>query len=239
MATENPTPLYRIARWLGWLMLASAVGIGALLWLSRTPECLEPAPTLRGADQFEAPPCMFVDEKTLYIADIETSAGDLEVVLDPAISPQAVNSFVFLAMHDWYDGTFFHRIVRNEEHSYAQGGAAEPDGTGHAGYLTTYEEPSPILRYTRGVMAGLVSGDPRRLGSQFFIVGEDWDEIGPPAAYPIYPPLGRIFDLESLGVLTRIMGSGTEDGAPAQPVFIERVAISVLTGDEEREPFEP
>ena len=48
-----------------------------------------------------------------------TSCGEIVIELDPALAPQGVNSFVFLANEGFYDGTVFHRII---ETFVAQGG---------------------------------------------------------------------------------------------------------------------
>ena len=42
---------------------------------------------------------------------LETSCGDITLLLDPEIAPATVNSFVFLAEQGYYDGIALHRVV--------------------------------------------------------------------------------------------------------------------------------
>lgn len=220
---------YRIAQAAGWGVLLSILGIFAYAAFKPGPDCVTFSEALVGQRVFDAPPCPQVDDTLLYEAHLDTSLGRIDVVLDPSISPRAVNTFIFLARTGWYDGSVLHRIERTDEHAFAQGGAANPDGTGHAGFLEEAEPPSPVLRYTAGVMAMVVSGDPAQTSSQFFIVGEDWDEIGATTdGLPIYPPLGRVFDAASFEVLQRIIALGSENGTPEQTVVLERVTIDEI-----------
>lgn len=239
MAKVSRGPMYRSAQILGWIMLTSVAAVVILLWLNRTPDCLKPSKSLIGRQSYEAPPCMFIGEFDLYEATLSTSLGDIKVVLAPEVSPTAVNSFVFLAIHGWYDGTIFHRIEFTDDHVFAQAGAATPDGKGNAGFVVEHEIPSPILRYVEGALVGVVSGDPLRLGSQFFIVGKEWTAIQQPNQDPIYPPLGRIYDLDSLQIAKKILLLGTEDGTPKQDVYIDRISVVRIDEDEESVPVVP
>ena len=53
------------------------------------------------------------------------------IELDPASSPQTVQSFVFLARQGFYDGTVIHRILTD---FVFQGGDPSANGTGGPGY---------------------------------------------------------------------------------------------------------
>lgn len=230
MTRPRRTLGYRLAQLAGWTIILGLFGLFTYGAARRGPSCLEFSPELIGVRVFEAPPCQQVNHDSLYEVTLETTLGPIEVVLDPAISPQAVNTFVFLARTGWYDGTVFHRIEETPEHAYAQAGAANPDGTGHAGFVEVAQSPSPILRYQTGLMAMVVSGEPAETSSHFFLIGEEWEAIGATEhGLPRYPPLGRIYDVASLGVLRRIIALGSEDGTPAQTVVIGRVLVEEIT----------
>src|SRR5690606_14008658 len=71
------------------------------------------------------------DPGATYTAVIETSAGDIRLELWPDVAPQTVGNFVGLARAGFYDGTVFHRVIRD---FMIQGGCPQGTGTGGPGY---------------------------------------------------------------------------------------------------------
>ena len=69
-----------------------------------------PAGAGKPKPQFAGPPPMKIDPNTTYTATMETSCGTIVIQLDPKTAPQTVNSFVFLANHQYFDGQYIHRI---------------------------------------------------------------------------------------------------------------------------------
>ena len=59
---------------------------------------------------------------------LETTVGEIDIELWSRECPKACRNFVQLCMEGYYDGTTFHRIIRN---FMAQGG--DPTGTGEGG----------------------------------------------------------------------------------------------------------
>ena len=57
------------------------------------------------------PPEMGIDPEKRYTATMSTSMGDIVIALDALKAPKTVNNFVFLALHHYYDGVIFHRII--------------------------------------------------------------------------------------------------------------------------------
>ena len=57
-------------------------------------------------------PKMTIDPDKTYMATINTSCGEIVVLLNQKAAPIGVNNFVFLAEKGFYDGLTFHRIVR-------------------------------------------------------------------------------------------------------------------------------
>jgi len=134
--------------------------------------------------QFEAPDDMGLDPSTPVHITMSTSCGDLEIELEPAIAPETVNSFVFLATEGYFDGTVFHRVIPG---FVAQGGDPTATGTGGPGYTIPDEFPPPGVGYDRGVLA-MANAGPGTTGSQFFIVVEDTEL---PPQFAIF---GRVVD---------------------------------------------
>jgi cyclophilin family peptidyl-prolyl cis-trans isomerase/protein-disulfide isomerase len=110
-------------------------------------------------------PAFEIDLAKQYIATIHTEKGDVVVQLFPEVAPMAVNSFVFLAEHDWFDNVTFHRVIPG---FMAQGG--DPSGTGYGGPGYTFEiEPSSTLLFDRAGLLAMANSGPTSNGSQFFI----------------------------------------------------------------------
>ena len=116
-------------------------------------------------DQFTGCPEMTIDPDAEYTVTLQTEKGDIVLRLLPDVAPMAVNSFVFLAENDWFDGVSFHRVIPG---FMAQGG--DPTGTGLAGpgYTFGIEISSDWLFDREGLLAMANSG-PTSNGSQFFI----------------------------------------------------------------------
>jgi len=109
-------------------------------------------------------PAVTIDASRKYTAAVHTTRGDFTVELLPAIAPEHVNSFVFLARDEFYNGTKFHRVVPG---FVAQGGDPTGTGTGGPGY-TVPLEPSKEP-FSRGVIGMARSQDPNSAGSQWFV----------------------------------------------------------------------
>jgi cyclophilin family peptidyl-prolyl cis-trans isomerase len=108
---------------------------------------------------------MGIDQSKQYFANFKMAKGGQFVVeLYPAKAPITVNSFVFLACKNFYDGVTFHRVL---EGFMAQGGDPTGTGTGGPGYQFVNED-SDLTFDKKGVMAMANAGRDTN-GSQFFI----------------------------------------------------------------------
>ncbi|CAI5964701.1 unnamed protein product [Closterium sp. NIES-65] len=100
---------------------------------------------------------------------VHTSAGDLNVELHCDIVPRTCENFLTLAERGYYNGTIFHRCIRN---FMIQGG--DPTGTGKGGQSAwgkafQDEFDSRLGHSERGVLSMANSG-PHSNGSQFFVL---------------------------------------------------------------------
>lgn len=119
---------------------------------------------LRNRQYTECPP-MVIDPLKQYLATIVMEQGNIVIELFPEIAPIAVNSFVFLAQNDWYDGVSFHRVI---EDLMAQAGDPSGTGAGSPGYYFAIEI-SPDLTFDRRGLFAMANAGPTSNGSQFFI----------------------------------------------------------------------
>jgi peptidylprolyl isomerase len=116
---------------------------------------------------------MVLSPGTDYLAVIDTDVGRLVLDLFEQQTPITVNSFVWLALHHFYDGIAFHRVI---DGFVAQGGdpnSLDSDtstwGTGGPGY-TFGLEIAPSLTYDAAGAVGMArSMSPDSNGSQFYI----------------------------------------------------------------------
>lgn len=112
----------------------------------------------------ECPPWV-IDPEGSYIAQLNTSAGEIEIELFADVAPLAVNSFVFLAQNGWYDGIYFHRVV---EGFVAQAG--DPSGIGVIGPGYTFvNETDAELSFDSAGILGMANAGADTNGSQFFL----------------------------------------------------------------------
>lgn len=108
-------------------------------------------------------------------ATISTRTGKQIVIeLYPDIAPNTVNNFIALANSGFYDGLFFHRVIRG---FMIQGGCPNGTGTGGPGYCIkgefTQNGFKNNLKHERGVISMARAMDPNSAGSQFFIMHQD------------------------------------------------------------------
>lgn len=115
--------------------------------------------------QWSTPPSMQIDSKKHYQARIQTDKGDIVLELFADKVPNTVNNFVFLARQGFYDGTIFHRVIKD---FMAQGGDPTGTGTGGPGYHFKDEFDSS-LRHDRPGRLSMANAGPNTNGSQFFI----------------------------------------------------------------------
>jgi peptidylprolyl isomerase len=146
------------------------------------PNCPAPpaetAPPVQ-AKSYEQRPALTIDTSHVFIAHVYTTRGHFIMELLPKLAPEHVNSFVFLARERFFDGTAFHRVVRDPTPFVVQGGDPTGTGSGGPGYtipLEPSEEP-----FVRGVLGMARTPDPDSAGSQWFVTIGDALFLNDPA----------------------------------------------------------
>ncbi len=135
---------------------------------------------------------------------LRTEKGDVTVDLNAGAAPAAVNNFVFLALHHFYDGTRFHRVI---DGFMAQGGdplSADPArrvdwGTGGPGYSFTAEAKNGLRFDRAGVLGMARAASLDSQGSQFFITVAPADFLS--GQYTVFGQV--VAGQDVLGALTR------------------------------------
>jgi cyclophilin family peptidyl-prolyl cis-trans isomerase len=180
----------------------------------------QPADALTPKPQFPSPPTVTINTAKTFIATLDTSCGRIVIRLDASQAPETVNSFVFLAQHHFYDGTWFHRIADSID--IIQGG--DPTGTGQGGPgYSTKDELTGKEKYSTGTVA-MANAGPNTQGSQFFIVtgpkGEQLDKS------PNYTIFGSV--VKGLDVAQKIQGlpvGGSSGDSPKQAAYIDTLRV--------------
>jgi peptidylprolyl isomerase len=99
---------------------------------------------------------------------LETTQGEIVIALFPAQAPRAVENFLGLVNKGYYNGTVFHRVIRN---FMIQGG--DPTATGRGGESVWgkpfADEFSPTLAFDRVGLLAMANAGANSNGSQFFI----------------------------------------------------------------------
>jgi cyclophilin family peptidyl-prolyl cis-trans isomerase len=115
--------------------------------------------------QFSECPVLVIDPSKQYFAVLKTEKGDITIELYADKAPLAVNSFIFLAKQNWFDGVSFHRVIPG---FVAQAG--DPTGTGFGGPGYAFDnEIVPGLKFDRPGVVAMANAGAGSNGSQFFI----------------------------------------------------------------------
>jgi peptidyl-prolyl cis-trans isomerase B (cyclophilin B) len=203
---------------------AEAVACGA----SKPAAADEPKP------QFNAPTKVVPDGATVTVT-LVTSCGDIVVELDPATAPQTVNSFVFLAKKDYFDGTFFHRLDTSID--VIQGGDPEGASPGETSGGPGYAIPDELQggeTYGPGTLA-MANRGPGTGGSQFFIItGPEGHNLDGNPAYTVFGTVTAGLDvakrIQRIPIVDpEAAAAGDLSGqAPTQAIYIEDVVVQIV-----------
>jgi peptidylprolyl isomerase len=161
-------------------------------------------------------PEMGIDASKRYTATMETSLGTIVIALDAVRAPKTVNNFVFLALHHYYDGVIFHRIIGG---FMCQGG--DPTGTGRGGPGYRFDDELPKAgQYEVGSVA-MANAGPNTNGSQFFIISGN-DGVRLPPQYSLF---GKV--VKGLDVVEAMQNVSTDrSDRPSEDVVIQSVTIT-------------
>jgi peptidyl-prolyl cis-trans isomerase B (cyclophilin B) len=162
-----------------------------------------------------------------YVA-LETSAGTMRLELDEQAAPLSVGNFVDYVRKGHYDGTIFHRVIKD---FMIQGGGFEPGMKQKPTAAPIRNEAANGLKNSRGTLAMARTNDPHSATAQFFINAVDNAFLDFRSESPQgwgYAVFGRV--VEGLDVLDKIRsvqtGSrGFHNDVPLEDVTIVRATV--------------
>jgi cyclophilin family peptidyl-prolyl cis-trans isomerase len=154
-------------------------------------------------------------------AEIETSLGKIKVKFYNADAPATVDNFLKLADQKFYDGTKFHRVIKD---FMIQGGdpnskSGDPATWGMGGPGYSFKDEINSHKLIRGSLAMANSG-PNTNGSQFFIVTAG----ATPWLDGIHTNFGEV--TEGMDVVDKIQNAKTGAGdRPVEDVVIKSINL--------------
>jgi cyclophilin family peptidyl-prolyl cis-trans isomerase/type II secretory pathway pseudopilin PulG len=192
-----------------------------------------------------------IPKTSVWTATFVTSVGNFVAKMQAARSYAAVNNFVFLARYQYFNGTFFHRVVKNfviqggDPAGTGTGGAGTGSGVlkqfGYPGYEFTGNYP-PKSCTTKVTSACYQTGDlveanrnPNAQqqnastdGSQFFVVLPGGASTL--NTEPTYTIFGKV--VSGLSVVEKIGSYGapssSQTGAPTKRIYLLKVVVAEL-----------
>lgn len=97
---------------------------------------------------------------------VKTNMGDITLELDFENTPKTAENFMQYAKSGFYEGTIFHRVIKN---FMVQGGGLNADMENKEGNDPIENEGATSKANKRGTIAMARTSDPHSASSQFFI----------------------------------------------------------------------
>ncbi|TXI74770.1 MAG: peptidyl-prolyl cis-trans isomerase [Dechloromonas sp.] len=159
---------------------------------------------------------------------LTTNHGVITLALNEEKAPKTVANFKSYVEAGHYDGTIFHRVIKN---FMIQGGGMEPGMNQKATQAPIENEAANGLKNKRGSIAMARTSDPHSATAQFFIntVDNDFLDFKSPSGQGWgYCVFGEV--TEGMDVVDKIRAvatgnKGFHQDVPKEDVVIEKAAI--------------
>jgi len=163
------------------------------------------------------------------IVNMQTNLGTIVIELNAEKAPKTVENFLRYVNEGFYDGTIFHRVIKN---FMIQGGGFTKDYNKKTTHKPIKNEANNGLSNVRGTIAMARTGDPHSATAQFFINVKDNTFLNyrdSPTRKWGYAVFGKVTD--GMDVVDKIRKTNTGRGGPFRkdvpqtPVIIEKVSV--------------
>lgn len=156
---------------------------------------------------------------------INTSKGNITVELDSTQAPKTVANFLSYVDEGFYNGTIFHRVIRN---FMIQGGGLTPDLKKKEAKRSVENEAKNGLKNVRGSIAMARTRDPHSATAQFFINHKDNSNLDYPSfdgwGYAVF---GKV--TQGMEIVDKIAAVKTGRQAGRSDVPTETLLIQSIT----------
>jgi cyclophilin family peptidyl-prolyl cis-trans isomerase len=156
---------------------------------------------------------------------LQTSMGAIKIGLNQEKAPLTVANFVEYVKAGHYDGTIFHRVIRD---FMIQGGGMDSNMKEKATRKPIKNEAKNGLRNSRGTISMARTNDPDSATAQFFINVKDNHPLDYGIGGAGYAVFGEV--LEGMDVVDKIKVTpttrrGGHDDVPVTAVVIQKATI--------------
>lgn len=157
---------------------------------------------------------------------LKTNQGDIVVELDRKAAPLTVKNFLQYVRDGHYDGTIFHRVIKN---FMIQGG-------GHDIAFNEKETREPVLNESmnglkneRGTLAMAREEDPDSAGAQFYINLKHNQHLDYQLNKPGYTVFGKVVEgmdvVDAISVVKTHRAGPFPSDVPVEDIVLEKASI--------------
>lgn len=162
------------------------------------------------------------------LVKLETSLGDIVVQLNSRKAPRTTANFIQYVKSGHYDGTIFHRVIKN---FMIQGGGFSADMKEKRTSAPIRNEANNGLKNKKYTIAMARTSDPHSASSQFFINSRDNDFLDFKAETPDgwgYAVFGKVVQGQDVVDKIERVATGRRagmDDVPQSPVIIKKAYV--------------
>ena len=159
---------------------------------------------------------------------LETNLGDIVVRLDARKAPISTANFVQYVKSGFYDGTVFHRVIKN---FMIQGGGFTPDLKQKSARASIRNEADNGLKNKKYTIAMARTSEPHSASAQFFINTKDNDFLDFKSQTPQgwgYAVFGKVIKGQEVVDKIAAVQTGKKcyyDDVPMESVIIKKAVI--------------
>jgi cyclophilin family peptidyl-prolyl cis-trans isomerase len=162
------------------------------------------------------------------VAEIHTTAGQINIRFFPDVAPNHVKNFIDLAQKGFYNGTKFHRVIPG---FMIQGGdpntiSGDPNTWGTGGAPGNVKAEFNTVSHKRGIVSMARAQSPDSASSQFFIVVSDSPFLD--RQYSVFGQVTKGMEVAD----TIVSAKKDASDRPHSPTTIERIVIRDAAPDE-------
>ncbi|MEG1979751.1 MAG: peptidylprolyl isomerase [Victivallaceae bacterium] len=158
----------------------------------------------------------------------KTSKGDVKIELYADKAPETVKNFMTYVNEGFFNGTIFHRVIKN---FMVQGGGFDTGFKEKANHASIKNEADNGLSNKRGAIAMARTMEPHSAGSQFFINLVDNDYLDFQSATPRgygYCVFGQVVEgMDVMDAIAKVKTGrrGMHDDVPVENVVVNSVEV--------------
>ena len=175
------------------------------------------------AADFTCAPDEVLPDNAFPVVALETSMGVVEVELNRMRAPATVNNFLRYVVDGAYDGTIFHRVMKD---FVVQGGGYDAQWQEVSTHAAVMNESGNGLRNVSGTIAMARFDDPHSATSQFYFNVAENDSLDPGSRNWGYTVFGDV--ISGMEVVQAIAAVGTGYNAEVDFQDVPLVPVTLI-----------